>query len=82
MVINKLFPVLIGQGVERVILTLQLTFEFGKSLSDFCLDFSPLCWGVKSWTKWVTVQVSSNSDSCRNNHLGLIWREVGGVKLD
>jgi hypothetical protein len=81
MILNQLFPILLRQGVERVILTFQLTFKFGKSLSDFCFDLSPLFGGVQSWAKWVAIKISPDSNSSGLDHSSLIWREVRGIKL-
>lgn len=34
----------------------------------------------QSWTEWESIQVSSNSDSCRLDHLCFFGREVWGVE--
>ena len=80
MVVNELLSILLGERIERVILTLQLTVELGKSLGDLGLNLSSSLILEKTWAKWEFSQVSSNSNSSGLDHLGLLWWEVWSVE--
>jgi len=79
-IINQLLSILLGEGIERVILTLQLTVELRKCLCDLGLNLSSSLIREKTWAKWELSQVSSNSDSSGLDHLGLLWWEVWSVE--
>ena len=79
MVINQVLSILLGQGVERVILTLQLTVELGESFGYFAFNFFTVS-SVDVGTERVVSEVSSNTDSSRVDHGILISGESRGVQ--
>jgi len=75
-VFNKLFLISFAHGFERVESSLKISFESGSSFSDESHNFESLFFG-DTWAKWEISQVSSNSDSCRLDHLSIFLGEFG-----
>jgi len=80
MILNHLSLNLWAHAIERIVSTLQFTSKAVKSLDDFALDISTGLVIVDTWSEWISVQVSSNSDSCTPNHSCLIRWEVWSIK--
>jgi hypothetical protein len=77
---DKLSLLSFGHGGEGVVLSLKITGEFSKSGCDKFLDLKSLSSGNSS-TKWVSSEVSGNSDSSGVNHLVLISWEWWAVQF-
>jgi len=74
MVVDELLLISGGHTFEWVEFTSKITFESAAGSGDFVHDFESLILG-NTWTKWVVSQVSSNSNSSRVDHLGVIFGE-------
>jgi len=74
MVVDELLLISGGHTFEWVEFTSKITFESSTGRGDFVHDFESLFFG-NTWTKWVVSQVSSNSNSSRVDHLGVIFGE-------
>ena len=74
MISDELFLLSIGHGGKRVVFTLKVSIELGKSGGDELLDFFSLLW-CNACSERIVSEVSGNSDSCGVDHLVLIWWE-------
>lgn len=74
MIVNKLLLNFFVHAIEWVESSLEVTGESAASLYDLSHDFVSLGLG-DSWTEWVSIKVSTNSDSGGNNHGGVLLGE-------
>ena len=77
-VVNQLLSLFISQRAERVVLSFELSIKFGKRVGDSLLNRSSLIIS-ESWSQWELCQVSSNSNSCADNHGSLVFWEIWSV---
>ena len=80
MILDKLLLFSRGHAGKGVIFTLEISFELGKSINDFLLNFSSLLSGDSS-TEGIVSKVSSDSDSSRVDHSILIGGEFGALQF-
>lgn len=72
---NKLISLIVGHWFKWVVLTFKFSSKIVASTS-YCLFnlFSLLSWNCRS--KWEISKISSNSDSCWNNHLRVFFIKI------
>lgn len=80
MILNELLLNLWAHSIEWIVSTCKLTSEAVKSFDNHSLDLFSSFWVVDTWSKWESIQVSSNSDSCAPDHSCLIWWEIWGIQ--
>ena len=80
MVLNELLLDLWAHSIEWIVSTCKLTGETVKSFDNHSLNLCSSLWVVDTWSKWESIQVSSNSDSCAPDHSCLIWWEIWGIQ--
>ena len=68
MVSNKLVLNLLGHTFKRVEGSLEVTFELLAGLDDVLHDLESL-FLADTWSEGEASEVSSNTDTCGNNHL-------------
>jgi len=79
-IINKLFLNGTVHAFKRVEGTLKVTFEVVASLNDSVHDFKSLFLG-NTRSKRISVKVSTNSNSSRLDHLGILFTEGRGNEI-
>jgi len=76
MVLDELILSIRIHTFKRVEFTGEITFKLFACLDYLLHDFFSLFFR-DTWSKRITIQISSDSDSCRDNHGGIFFREIG-----
>jgi len=77
---DELVTLLVGHGLKRVVLALELTGEGVKSGDDLALKSLTVS-TADGGTERVLSRVTGNTDTGRVDHLVLIWGEVRAVEV-
>lgn len=81
MIIDELLLVLLAHSFERIEFSLEITFKTLESFDALIHNFESLLLG-NTWAKWESLKVSTNSDSCRENHSGILRSKFTILKAD
>jgi len=79
---NQLILLCCSHCSEAIILSCQLSIKCLKCFEDITFNLCSLLWSVDSRSKWISIQVSSNSNSSTNDHLSFFWWEIWCIECD
>ena len=79
-ILYQFLSLCVAERCECVVLASQFSLKASKCLNYLLLNFLSLCL-VKSRTKRVPVQISSNSESCTLDKLGIVSWKRRSVEL-